>query len=108
MERILAPVNLQQAWLRVRANKGALSVDGISLEKFPDYVRQHWGEIRQSLVDGTYQRSYVGCSARNQGAKDKKLEKWGHRFAHYMDNVVINSHIPLTSGETEPTALESA
>jgi RNA-directed DNA polymerase len=55
MERILARDNVQQAWARVKSNKGAPGSDGMTLEDFPAYARQHWSKIRQSLLDGSYQ-----------------------------------------------------
>jgi RNA-directed DNA polymerase len=55
MERILERNNVYQAWVRVRSNRGAPGSDGMSLEDFPDYAREHWREIRQSLMDGRYQ-----------------------------------------------------
>ena len=55
MERILERDNVQQAWKRVKSNRGAPGSDGMSLENFPDYVREHWSGIRQSLRDGSYQ-----------------------------------------------------
>jgi RNA-directed DNA polymerase len=55
MERILARPNLIQAWVRVKANKGAPGSDGMTLEDFTAYAQEHWQEIRQSLRDGSYQ-----------------------------------------------------
>jgi RNA-directed DNA polymerase len=55
MERILERNNVYQAWVRVRSNRGAPGSDGMNLEDFPDYAREHWREIRQSLMDGRYQ-----------------------------------------------------
>lgn len=55
MERILERNNVYQAWVRVRSNRGAPGNDGMSLEDFPDYAKEHWKEIRQSLRDGRYQ-----------------------------------------------------
>lgn len=54
LERILSPENVALAWKRVRANKGAPGIDGVSIDDFPDQTRPLWGEIRQSLLDGTY------------------------------------------------------
>ena len=54
MERILNRENLQKAWRRVKANKGAPGVDGMTLEEFPAFVREHWASIRESLREGTY------------------------------------------------------
>lgn len=54
MERILSPENLAQAWKRVKANKGAPGIDGMTVEGFPDFCRKHWPRIRQALSEGTY------------------------------------------------------
>lgn len=55
MARILERNNVQRAWQRVKSNKGAPGSDGMTLEDFPTYAREHWQEIRQSLIDGSYQ-----------------------------------------------------
>ena len=55
MERILERDNVKRAWERVKSNKGAPGSDGMTLEDFPTYAREHWSEIRQSLLDGRYQ-----------------------------------------------------
>jgi RNA-directed DNA polymerase len=59
LERILSRENMQHAWKRVKANKGAADIDGMSIETFPEFAREHWDEIRESLLKGTYQPSPV-------------------------------------------------
>ena len=59
LERILSRENMQQAWKRVKANKGAAGIDGMSVEAFPVYACDHWDEIRETLNAGTYQPSPV-------------------------------------------------
>jgi len=54
LERILASENMELAWKRVKANKGAPGVDGVTIDDFPDAFRPLWGEIRASLNAGTY------------------------------------------------------
>ena len=55
LERILSTENMELAWKRVRANKGAPGVDGVTIEDFPDLARPLWAGIRASLATGTYQ-----------------------------------------------------
>ena len=59
MERVLASENLRNAWRQVKANYGAPGVDGMTLEDFPAFAREHWPSIRQALRDETYQPAPV-------------------------------------------------
>jgi RNA-directed DNA polymerase len=51
--------NLQAAWKRVKANKGAAGVDGLSIEQTAQLLRQSWSDIRQTLLAGSYRPSPV-------------------------------------------------
>ena len=42
IEEILQPENLAQAWKRVKANKGAPGIDGMTVEDFPAFARKEW------------------------------------------------------------------
>jgi RNA-directed DNA polymerase len=59
MERVLAPENLRTAWRQVKAKHGAPGVDGMTVEDFPAFAREHWPRTRQALQDETYQPSPV-------------------------------------------------
>ena len=59
MEAVVDPANMERAWNQVRANRGAPGPDGITLAKFPEWLRPRWASIRQQLLDGTYQRAAV-------------------------------------------------
>jgi RNA-directed DNA polymerase len=54
MEKIVDPDNLERAWKKVRSNHGAPGPDGITIDDFPEYFREHWPVIKQQLLDGTY------------------------------------------------------
>lgn len=51
--------NLQQAWKRVKANKGAAGVDGLDIEQTAQLIRTNWPTIRQQLLQGEYRPSPV-------------------------------------------------
>lgn len=55
MEEVCERGNLQQALKRVKANKGAPGVDGMTVRALSAYLREHWPTIRASLLSGTYQ-----------------------------------------------------
>lgn len=38
----------------MKENKGSPGVDGITIEEFPEYIREHWPEIKRQLLDGSY------------------------------------------------------
>lgn len=54
LEAALSRQNLQVAWKRVKANKGAAGVDGLNIEQTGLELRQRWPQIRQELLAGRY------------------------------------------------------
>jgi RNA-directed DNA polymerase len=54
MEEVCDRENLVRAWQRVRDNKGAPGVDGMTIAEAKGYLREHWPGIRSQLLDGTY------------------------------------------------------
>ncbi len=54
MEEVCERENLKQALKRVRANKGAPGVDGMTVQALPVYLREHWPTIRSMMLEGTY------------------------------------------------------
>jgi RNA-directed DNA polymerase len=54
MEEICQAENCKQALARVKSNKGGPGIDGMTVEKLPDYLKQHWPKVREQLLSGTY------------------------------------------------------
>jgi RNA-directed DNA polymerase len=59
LEAALTRQNLQIAWKRVKANKGAAGVDGLSIEQTAHVLQTSWPDIRQALLAGRYRPSPV-------------------------------------------------
>ncbi len=59
LEQILSRENMLLAWKRVKANKGAAGMDGMSVSAFPAFARHHWDRIRSALERGTYHPAAV-------------------------------------------------
>ena len=59
VEYIVSNASITEAWKKVRSNKGVPGTDGISIEKFPKWVRPQWKEIKKQLLAGGYQPSPV-------------------------------------------------
>ena len=51
---MLSSQNLRDAWQRVKRNKGAAGVDGLSIADYPKWIYTHWGGIQTGLEQGYY------------------------------------------------------
>lgn len=59
LDEILSKANLNQAWKKVKANKGVAGVDGVTIEEFLEYARKHWARVKQEILDESYRPSPV-------------------------------------------------
>ena len=59
-QQLLEPMNLQRAWQRVKANKGAAGIDGMSIDAFSFWAQQGgWQTCKIQLEQGEYQPKAV-------------------------------------------------
>ena len=59
-ERVLQRENILKAWQRVRANKGAAGIDGMTIDEFPAWAKSgHWKSVVSDLEAGQYRPSPV-------------------------------------------------
>ena len=54
MEEVCERGNLKKAYQRVKSNKGSPGVDGMTVSELAGYLREHWAEIKEKLLKGTY------------------------------------------------------
>ncbi len=59
MEIICERENMRRALHRVRSNKGAPGVDGMTVDQLPSYLRRHWDQLKEDLLNGTYKPTPV-------------------------------------------------
>lgn len=59
LEQVLSRENLFAALDRVKANRGAPGIDGMTVKELPSYLKEHWPGIREALRAGSYHPSPV-------------------------------------------------
>jgi Reverse transcriptase (RNA-dependent DNA polymerase) len=59
LEQVLEASNMHSAWQKVRSNRGAPGMDGMTIHEFPAFAREHWERIRSQLKEGTYRPAPV-------------------------------------------------
>lgn len=55
LSAVLERSNMLRAYERVKRNKGAPGVDGVTVADLKAYLKQHWPEHREALLNETYQ-----------------------------------------------------
>jgi len=59
LEQVFARENMQRAWKRVKANKGAAGIDGLDITQTAEYLQWAWPELRKQLLAGSYRPTPV-------------------------------------------------
>ena len=59
LEKVLDRENLNRAFKKVKANKGAPGIDGMTVEDAPEWLKEHKGELLESIRSGKYKPSPV-------------------------------------------------
>jgi group II intron reverse transcriptase/maturase len=59
LEQILSPTNMNQAYKRVKSNKGSGGIDKMEVEFLGGYLVAHKEELLQSILGGTYRPNPV-------------------------------------------------
>lgn len=55
MEEVCQRDNLKEALKQVSRNKGGPGIDGMTVEELPDYLKDHWPDIKGKLLKGKYE-----------------------------------------------------
>jgi len=59
LDKVLQRENMLRALARVKQNKGAAGVDGMTIDELDAHLREHWPRIREEVLSGAYQPQAV-------------------------------------------------
>ena len=59
LEKIIDRNNLNQAFKRVKANKGSHGIDSMKVDELLQYLKENGDSLRQSILDGSYKPNPV-------------------------------------------------
>jgi RNA-directed DNA polymerase len=54
MEKILDRNNMNEAFKRVKKNKGSHGIDGITVDELQQYLRENGDQLRKAILEGKY------------------------------------------------------
>ena len=104
MEKIVEDANIERAWRKVKANRGAPGPDGITIDDFPETFRHHLPETRRQLLEGTYQ---PGPARRKSIPKpDGSLRHLG--IPNVIDRLIQQAILQILTPIFDPSFSESS
>jgi RNA-directed DNA polymerase len=104
MERICEHGNLNRAYKRVRANKGAPGIDGMTVEELYDWLKEHKEELIGSLLDGSYEpQAVLGKEIDKSGGGKRRLG-----IPTVVDRLVQQAILQELEGIVDPIFSESS
>ena len=104
MERICEHGNLNRAYKRVKANRGAAGIDGMTVEELYDWLKEHKEELIASLLDGSYEPQPVfGKEIDKPGGGKRRLG-----IPTVVDRLVQQAILQELEGIVDPTFSESS
>jgi RNA-directed DNA polymerase len=105
MEEVCAPDNMRAALKQVRANKGSPGSDGMSVEELPAFLKTHWPEIKDQLLQGTYQPRVI---KRVEIPKPGSQEKRKLGIPCVLDRLIQQAVLQVLQPRWDPTFSDSS
>ncbi len=104
MEEVTSRENLNRAYRKVRANKGAPGVDGVTLDDLPAWIAEHKQELIDSLLAGSYQPQAVrGVQIPKPGGGVRQLG-----IPTVVDRLVQQAILHVLEPRLDPTFADSS
>jgi RNA-directed DNA polymerase len=102
MERVSERENLNRAYKRVKANKGAPGIDGMSVGELHGWLKGHKEELVGSLLDGSYEpQPVLGKEIDKSGGGKRRLG-----IPTVVDRLVQQAILQVLEGIVDPTFSE--
>ena len=100
MEAVVEPGNLKKALARVRRNRGAPGVDGMTVDELGDHLKVHWPEIRSRLA-----RRQLHAAAGTAGGDTEGVGRRSPaRRATVLDRFIQQAVMQVLRGSGTPLA----
>lgn len=104
MEAVFERENMKKALKRVMSNKGSAGADGMTVEKLPYYLQEHWPQIRTKLLEGSY---------KPQPVKEVKIPKGKGKqrrlgIPTVLDRVILQAISQVLQGQWDKRFSESS
>jgi RNA-directed DNA polymerase len=104
MERVCDRENLNRGYKRVKANKGAPGVDGMTVGELYDWLKEHKEELVASLLDGSYEpQPVLGKEIDKPGGGKRRLG-----IPTVVDRLVQQAILQVLEGIVDPIFSESS
>jgi RNA-directed DNA polymerase len=103
MEEVVERHNMQAALKQVRANKGSAGIDGMSVDELPDFLKVHWPEIKDQLLDGSYRPMVI---KRVEIPKPGSQEKRKLGIPCVLDRLIQQAILQVLQWRWDPTFSE--
>jgi RNA-directed DNA polymerase len=104
MERVCERENLNRAYKRVKANKGAPGIDGMTVRELYDWLREHKEELVGTLQGGSYEpRPVLGQEIDKPRGGKRRLG-----IPTVADRLVQQAILQVLEGIVDPTFSESS
>lgn len=106
MERVCTRANLNRAYKRVKSNKGAPGVDGMTVQELGDWIRSHKEHLVERLLNGSYEPQPVRKVEIPKPGKVGEMRMLG--IPTVVDRLVQQAILQVLEDIYEPTFSESS
>jgi RNA-directed DNA polymerase len=94
--------NMQRALKRVKKNGGSPGIDGMTVGELPGWLREHWPDVREQLLAGTYQpRPVRRASIPKRGGGERELG-----IPTVLDRLIQQALLQVLQPRFDPTFSE--